>query len=167
MLNDKLKAELQKPFGDLCSHADCAEKLRAYKKVVTVGDITTYTVIKAGIVPDLCIIDGISMRAKVPDDIYHAISTEPCTVYEVDNSPGSISQELQDAVTGSMKNLRRSQRTRIIVKGEEDLAVIPAVIEAPLGTAIVYGQPREGMVIIVTTREKKERAKHLLCEILK
>ena len=77
MLNDKLKAELQKPFGDLCSHADCAEKLRAYKKIVTVGDITTYTVVQAGIVPDVCIIDGVTMRAKVSDEIYHAISTEP------------------------------------------------------------------------------------------
>jgi uncharacterized protein (UPF0218 family) len=48
-----------------------------------------------------------------------------------------------------------------------DLAVIPAVFVAPLGTAIVYGQPSEGMVIIVTTREKKEKAKRLLREILK
>jgi hypothetical protein len=66
-----------------------------------------------------------------------------------------------------MKDIERSLRTRIIVNGEEDLAVIPAVIEAPLGTAIVYGQPSEGMVIIVTTREKKEKAKRLLREILK
>jgi uncharacterized protein (UPF0218 family) len=167
MLNDKLKAELQKPFGDLCSHADCAEKLRAYKKIVTVGDITTYTVVQAGIVPDVCIIDGVTMRAKVSDEIYHAISTEPRTVYEVDNPPGSISEQLQNAVSGSMKDIERCLRTRIIVNGEEDLAVIPAVIEAPLGTAIVYGQPSEGMVIIVTTREKKEKAKRLLREILK
>ncbi len=167
MLNDKLKAELQKPFGDLCSHTGCAEKLRAFKKIVTVGDITTYNVVQAGIVPDVCIIDGITMRATVPDEIYHAISTEPRTVYEVDNPPGSISQQLQNAVSGSMKNIGRSLRTRIVVNGEEDLAVIPAVIEAPLGTAVVYGQPSEGMVIIVTTREKKEKAKCLLREILR
>ena len=167
MLNDKLKAELKKPFGDLCSHADCAEKLRAYKKIVTVGDITTYNLIQAGIVPDVCIVDGITMRTKVPDTIYQAISSERRTVYEVDNPPGSISQQLQDAVSGSMENIGRSLRTRIVVNGEEDLAVVPAVIEAPLGTAVVYGQPSEGMVIIVTTREKKEKAKRLLREILK
>jgi len=167
MLNDKLKAELQKPFGHLCSHADCVEKLRAYKKIVTVGDITTYTVVQAGIMPDVCIIDGITMRTKVSDEISHAISIEPRTVYEVDNPPGSISQQLQNAVSGSMKDIGRSLRTRIVVNGEEDLAVIPAVIEAPLGTAIVYGQPSEGMVIIVATREKKEKAKRLLREILK
>ena len=167
MLNDKLKAELQKPFGDLCSQADCAEKLRAYKKIVTVGDITTYNVVQAGIVPDVCIIDGITMRTKVPDEIYRAITIEPRTVYDVDNPAGSISQQLQNAVSGSMKNIGRSVRTRIVVNGEEDLAVIPAVIEAPLGTAVVYGQPSEGMVIIVTTREKKEKAKSLLREILK
>jgi len=167
MLDDKLKAELQKPFGDLCAHADCAEKLRPYKKIVTVGDITTYAVVQAGIVPDVCIIDGITMRTKVSDEICHAISVGSRTVYKVDNPPGSISQELQNAVRGSMKDIRRSLRTRIVVNGEEDLAVIPAVIEAPLGTAIVYGQPGEGMVIIVTTREKKEKANSLLREILK
>ena len=117
--------------------------------------------------PDVCIIDGITMRATVPDEIYNAINTEPRTVYEVDNPPGSISQQLQNAVRGSMKNIGRPLRTRIVVNGEEDLAVIPAVIEAPLGTAIVYGQPNEGMVIIVTTREKKENAKRLLREILR
>jgi uncharacterized protein (UPF0218 family) len=115
----------------------------------------------------VCIIDGITMRATVPDEICHAISAEPRTIYEVDNPPGSISQQLQNAVSGSMKNIGRSQRTRIVVNGEEDLAVIPAVIEAPLGTAVVYGQPSEGMVIIVTTREKKEKARRLLREILK
>jgi uncharacterized protein (UPF0218 family) len=167
MLNDKLKAELKKPFGDLCAHADCAEKLRAYKKIVTVGDITTYNVIQAGIVPDVCIVDGITMRTKVPDTIYQAITSERRAVYEVYNPPGSVTQQLQNAVSGSMKNIGRSLRTRIVVNGEEDLAVIPAVIEAPLGTAVVYGQPSEGMVIIVTTREKKEKAKRLLREILK
>jgi uncharacterized protein (UPF0218 family) len=52
MLTEKLRAELQKPFGELCSNANCAEKLRVYSKIVTVGDITTYNVVQAGIVPD-------------------------------------------------------------------------------------------------------------------
>jgi len=166
MLNDKLKAELQKPFGDLCSQKDCAEKLKAYRKIVTVGDITTYNVVQAGIEPDVSIIDGITMRAKVPDEICRAIRTESHAVYRVDNPAGSISEQLQNAVSGSMKNIGQSRRTRIVVNGEEDLAVIPAVIEAPLGTAVVYGQPNEGMVIIVTTKEKKEKARRLLRKIL-
>jgi hypothetical protein len=167
MLNDKLKAELQKPFGDLCSHANCADKLKAFAKIVTVGDITTYNVLQAGIEPDMCIIDRVTMRRKVPDDVSRTIFVDPRTVYEVDNPAGSISLQLRKAVRSSMKNLAKSERVRIVVNGEEDLAVIPAVIEAPLGSAVVYGQPNEGMVIVAITPQKKEKAMHLMCEILK
>jgi uncharacterized protein (UPF0218 family) len=66
-----------------------------------------------------------------------------------------------------MRHVARSERVRILVHGEEDLAVIPAVVEAPLGAAVVYGQPNEGMVIITITRERKEKAKRLMREILR
>jgi len=167
MLNDKLKAELQKPFGDLCSHADCADKLRGFVKIVTVGDITTYNVLQAGIEPDVCIIDRVTMRQRVPDNVSRAICVDSRTVYEVDNAAGSISLQLRKAVQSSMQDLARSERVRIVVNGEEDLAVIPAVIEAPLGSAVVYGQPNEGMVIVAITPQKKEKAMRLMSEILK
>jgi len=167
MLDEKLRAELQKPFGALCSKGKCAERLRAYNKIITVGDITTYNVIRAGVVPDICIIDGITMRERVPDEVSRTINAEPRTVYEVDNPPGSISGQLQDAVRSSAEMMARSERVRIAVHGEEDLAVIPAVIEAPLGVAVVYGQPSEGMVIIDITQEKKENAMRLLRQIQK
>jgi uncharacterized protein (UPF0218 family) len=159
MLTDKLRAELQKPFGDLCSNANCAEKLRAYGKIVTVGDITTYNVVQAGIVPDVSIVDGITMSS--------AISIDPCVIYKVDNPPGSISQQLCNAISSSMERIARSELVRIVVNGEEDLAVIPAVLEAPLGAAVVYGQPNKGMVIIAITKERKKKAKQLMHEILK
>lgn len=167
MLTDKLRAELQKPFGDLCSNANCAEKLRAYNKIVTVGDITTYNVVQAGIVPDVSIIDGITMREKVPDAIFNAISTDPRVIFNVDNPPGSISRQLHNAVSSSMEHVARSERVRIVVSGEEDLAVIPAVVEAPLGAAVVYGQPNKGMVIVAITQERKKKARQLMREILK
>jgi uncharacterized protein (UPF0218 family) len=167
MLTNKLRAELKKPFGDLCPNASCAEKLRAFSKIITVGDITTYHVVQAAIVPDISIVDGITMREKVPDKICRAINVDSRTIYKVDNPPGSISKQLRDAVSDSMKRVARSERVRIVVNGEEDLAVIPAVLEAPLGAAVVYGQPNEGMVIIAVTREKKEKARQFMHEILK
>ena len=165
MLDERLRAELQKPFGALCSKDNCAERLRAYNKIITVGDITTYNVVRSGVVPDICIIDGITMRKRVPDAIHRTINAEPRTVYEVDNPSGSISDQLRDAVRSSMEMMSRSERVRIVVHGEEDLAVIPAVLEAPLGAVVVYGQPNEGMVIIDITPEKKKNATRLLRQI--
>jgi hypothetical protein len=66
-----------------------------------------------------------------------------------------------------MERIARSELVRIVVNGEEDLAVIPAVVEAPLGAAVVYGQPNKGMVIIAITQERKKKAKQLMHEILK
>lgn len=167
MLDDALRAELQKPFGDLCAEGSCNEKLTAYKTILTVGDITTYRVVVSGIVPDICIIDGVTMRERVPDAISDTINSEPRTIYEVDNPPGTISTQLLHAVRRAVSGIALHERARIVVHGEEDLAVIPAVIEAPEGAAVVYGQPNEGMVIIAVTAEKQQGARHLLRKIRK
>ncbi len=167
MLDDTLRAQLQKPFGYLCSEDRCAEKLTAYRTILTVGDITTYRVAVSGIVPDICIIDGITMRRRVPDTISDTINSEPRTIYEVDNPPGTISSQLMNAVRHAVAGIALHERARIVVHGEEDLAVIPAVMEAPEGAAVVYGQPNEGMVIIAVTPEKQQDAEHLLRKIRK
>ncbi len=167
MLDDKLRAELQKPFGELCSEEKCNERLVKYEIILTVGDITTYRVIISGIVPDICIVDGITMREQVPDTIRDAINAEGRTIYEVDNAPGTVTEQLITAVDRAVCGISRHERARIDVHGEEDLAVIPAVLKAPEGAAVVYGQPNEGMVIVVVTAEKQRSAKHLLKKIQK
>jgi uncharacterized protein (UPF0218 family) len=47
------------------------------------------------------------------------------------------------------------------VEGEEDLAAVPAVIVAPAGASVVYGQPGEGMVL-VDADEVRDEARDLL-----
>jgi len=167
MLDDTLRAELQKPFGELCSEEKCKGRLTKYKIILTVGDITTYRVMISGIVPDICIVDGITMREQVPDTIRDAINAETRTIYEVDNPPGAISGQLINAVGRAVSGISRHERARIDVHGEEDLAVIPAVMKAPEGAAVVYGQPNEGMVIVAVTVEKQRSARHLLEKIQK
>jgi len=44
------------------------------------------------------------------------------------------------------------------VDGEEDLAVLPVLLIAPLGFSIFYGQPNEGLVQVQVTEENKEQA---------
>ena len=50
----------------------------------------------------------------------------------------------------------------IIVDGEEDLAVIPLVIAAPLASVVLYGQPNEGVVLRVIDDRAKAAARNLL-----
>ena len=46
-------------------------------------------------------------------------------------------------------------RVSVIVEGEEDLLVLPLISLTPIGSLIVYGQPREGMVVVEVTKEIK------------
>ncbi len=103
----------------------------------------------------------------MPEAISDTINAESRTVFEVDNPSGTVSQQLISAVRRAVNGVALHKRARIVVHGEEDLAVIPAVIEAPEGAAVVYGQPNEGMVIIAVTAEKKHHAQRLLGKIQK
>ena len=56
----------------------------------------------------------------------------------------------------------KNSTTLIEVSGEEDLLVMPCVMEAPIGSLIMYGQPKEGIVLITVDESKKEIIEKLL-----
>jgi hypothetical protein len=62
--------------------------------------------------------------------------------------------------------IKAGYRVLILVKGEEDLAVIPAAILAPPGSLVFYGQPGEGVVIceVDRVRDKVIKMKEMLME---
>ena len=45
----------------------------------------------------------------------------------------------------------------IFVNGEEDLLTYPAVLIAENNSAIIYGQPDQGKVIVKVDEDKKEK----------
>lgn len=117
--------------------------------IVTVGDIATKTFLDAGITPKLAIIDGMVGRepfSEVADRFKDAIV--------VKSGPGYISKQAIHAIE---KMLRI-----IFIDGEEDLLVLPAILHAPLGSILYYGQPGEGLVEVVVTEGKKQQALALL-----
>jgi len=56
----------------------------------------------------------------------------------------------------------KKTKTVILVGGEDDLAVLPVLLIAPLGFSIYYGQPGEGLVRVDVTEENKEKAYRLV-----
>ena len=60
------------------------------------------------------------------------------------------------------KALEGREHTHIVVKGEEDLLTLIAVLHAPKNAFVVYGQPHCGVVVVKATLEKKARAKEFL-----
>jgi len=117
-----------------------------------VGDVVTANLLLAGRPPDVAVVDGHTMRQPYPGVTipeYHQI--------QVKNPAGGLTEELIEASTVAA----RQPGTIIQVEGEEDLAVVPLAMHAPLGTIIIYGQPGEGVVMLAITPEMKKRAEEL------
>ena len=58
--------------------------------------------------------------------------------------------------------LEGNEHTHIVVKGEEDLLTLIAVLYAPENAFVVYGQPYSGIVVIKVTFEKKALVQEFL-----
>ncbi|HTY90236.1 MAG TPA: GTP-dependent dephospho-CoA kinase family protein [Methanocella sp.] len=169
-LTAALRDRLKTPFGKLyrCNSDTCLRDIvRSYRslpKVIAIGDVTAYHLLRAGIVPDMCIVDDMTMRLPVDYEIRKGTAHESFKDIVVKNPAGVVSQELIDAIKDNM--LSRGH-VRIFVDGEEDLAVIPACEYAPVGSLVLYGQPNEGVVAVEVTPEKKRETLLLMQQMVK
>jgi uncharacterized protein (UPF0218 family) len=76
----------------------------------------------------------------------------------VENPAASLSGALLEALGEA---LSAPEPVIIEVTGEEDLAALPAILAAPDGSSVVYGQPGEGMVRVAVTPESRAEARAL------
>ncbi len=174
ILPDHLKSRLKVPHGTL--YAGCGREaitslkaqLGAEKTamVIAVGDITTCNLIESGVLPDICIVDHLTCRTAVSDEVVKCIHNPDHGYVEVavKNPAGTITLDLVACIKDAVQS-EEKDRTLIFVHGEEDLAVMPAVVLAPLSSIVIYGQPSSGCVLINVTREKKKEIRELLKEM--
>ncbi len=146
ILNKDLRKEFKKPLGDLYpSLKDVEDFLKskyADELLISVGDITTQNLQKAGLIPHLGIIDNIVERKPASYDVVYDNVT-----LNVKNPAGVITDELLMAVEKAFQLVKSGFRVLILVDGEEDLAVLPCILNAPSGSLVLYGQPGEGLVV--------------------
>lgn len=152
-LPDAQRECLKRPFGTLYRDLKEVIPVLAGRAVYTVGDVVTHRLLRMGIIPDLAIIDGRTMRLpceRTPE--------YPATQFHASNPPGTITEDLIATIERALDH----PPALIIVEGEEDLAVLPLVLSAPEGGVLLYGQPKEGVVLREITAEAKESAEVLL-----
>jgi uncharacterized protein (UPF0218 family) len=113
-----------------------------------------------GIVPDLSIYDGRTERRRMTEFATlveeHGLETKV-----VVNPAGTITRALCDAVRNAF--IRGPRLIR--VEGEEDLALMPVILEAPEGADIIYGWPGKGMMVLVVDQAVKQRTQQLWKEM--
>lgn len=127
--------------------------------LVTVGDVVSYHVYEAGGMPAVAVLDGRTHRQSVDPAIESALAAVDVPRIEATNPPGTVTRSLLRALQAAIE---RDEPVQVHVDGEEDLAAVPAILLAPTGAHVVYGQPGEGMVHVDVTAEARARAMELV-----
>ena len=127
-------------------------------QLIAVGDVVTYHLREAGRAPDVAFVDGKTEREAVREEVESALAATAERRIAVENPAAALSAALLDAL---VEALAAGEPVTIEVTGEEDLAALPAMLAAPLGSTVVYGQPGEGMVRVAVTPETRRRAREL------
>jgi uncharacterized protein (UPF0218 family) len=153
---------LKRPFGTLVPEQDITKQkilsmLEGVTKIFTVGDATTERLVSFGITPDIAVVDGLERRSRRDHSINYHAKEMLCT-----NPAGTISKE---AVNVLQAALETPPPITVKVKGEEDMLALPLFTLASKGSAVLYGQPLEGIVIVYITEEKQNQAKDLIDKI--
>ncbi len=167
VLPENQRKYFKEPLDELfCEKKDIENIIRqiskdeSIPKIITVGDVVTETLLNSSVVPDLAIIDEQVQRKKIKKQDYSLFEQEVA-----ENPAGSITQAAWNKINFAIKK----DDNKIIIKitGEEDLLVLPAIIEAPYNSKVLYGQPNEGVVLVTVTKEMKQKAKQLLLRMVK
>jgi uncharacterized protein (UPF0218 family) len=143
----------KEPFGELHQNIEEIVPLISLGTVYAVGDVVTHNLHRNGITPAIAVIDGHTMRSPCSHMPAHRGE-----IISVKNPAGTLTDELIRALTYAVLH----PPVTINVEGEEDLAVIPLILAAPLGAIVLYGQPHKGVVMRTVNREAQQTAQHFL-----
>ncbi|MEA1930525.1 MAG: GTP-dependent dephospho-CoA kinase family protein [Euryarchaeota archaeon] len=171
-LPDSLRDAFKEPFGPVYTETEALltavdetaaepETATSDAALVAVGDMVTYHLLEAGRQPDVAVIDGKTEREAVDEAIADALADPDGLTNRVSNPPAELSEAMLVALREA---IAAAEPVTIIVDGEEDLATLPAILAAPRGSSVIYGQPGAGMVQVAVTEPQTDEARRLLGE---
>ena len=162
LLTSELRNELKNPQG-LLIEGPFEETMEMLKElieaekpsaVISVGDIVSRHMIEYGLVLNVLIVDNKTMRKPIQPIIVDVDQT-----LFAKNPPGTISDEAWVAIKRAVEH---KGRIKVMIDGEEDLLTVVAVLSAPEGALVVYGQPHKGIVVVKVTKEQKEKMRRIV-----
>jgi hypothetical protein len=155
-LPESARAAFKEPLGPIF-HDAVSLLESAGSPLVAVGDVVTYHLVDAGVVPHVAVVDGVTEREPVSEDVQRGVPDADREV-TVENPAGALTEALLETLGEA---IAAEHTTLVRVEGEEDLAVLPAMLLAPTDASVVYGQPGEGMVRVDVTPERREQVREL------
>tara|TARA_B100000287_G_scaffold410026_1_gene437992 strand:+ start:805 stop:1359 length:555 start_codon:yes stop_codon:yes gene_type:complete len=169
-LTTKLRPILAKPKGILIE-GSIEETLPILKSkllpkeglIICVGDVITNILVDNNFNPDLVITDGKTKRELIE----HPFQNLKYMSMKTKSPAGIITKNAWTTIKKSLSQLIEGQSIHIEVEGEEDLMVLPLIIEFPIGAKIVYGQPNKGAVIREINQNSKDDSISIINQMIK
>ena len=151
-LPEKNRAKLQQAFGEPLYGGTLAVanqyskfiKGKKYHRIITIGDYCS-----THIDSDVKIFDRKVQRK--------AFTHQHQCAQTIKNAPGTIQKKAWPAVKFAIKN-----KVNLCVDGEEDLLVIPAVLQSRSKNLVIYGLPNQGICLIETSPQIKKEFRAFL-----
>ncbi len=164
IFSEEVKKILKKPAGQLIKGKprEVAEKVKRVIEsekplmVIVIGDYTSRRLREVNLKADLYVIDGKTERKRV-----QIFDLSGLKVEKARNDPGTLSPEAVKKLDELLHD-PSIRDTALLIEGEEDLLTLAAIISAPEGSIIVYGQPGEGNVIVRVNKSSKQYAERIL-----
>lgn len=172
LLPDQVRPLLREPLGTLFP-GSLKDSVRVVKDIMstiskysppavfTIGDIICQTMSEAGLRDVVAVIDLRSRReALIKKDFPISVTG---SVTKCRNRAGTIQHEAVAAIKQIRdRYMNEKMRQTLVVDGEEDLLALPAILLAPLGSFVLYGQHDQGVVGVRVTEEEKTRVLKLI-----
>jgi uncharacterized protein (UPF0218 family) len=169
VLPEHLRQSLRGPKGELFSQPgiaaaiDACAYIRKHKlaPVIAVGDLVSINLAKVDCQATLSILDG---KTKRNDPVKFDIHSD--VTFKAKNAAAEIRPEVWIAIELALMAGKSGKTAKLLIAGEEDLTALPAVALAPTGSAVVYGLPDKGVVVIKVTAEHKQAVDTILQEMV-
>jgi uncharacterized protein (UPF0218 family) len=166
LLTESQRERLKEPLGQLVAgtSSECNQKLKdmqAAEKprlLILIGDTISRNAIQFGIKPDVIIIDNKEMRGDAAE-----FSHGKSCVFRTVNEASTINLLAWQAVAEAIER----GDSVVLVDGEEDLLTLVAILVAPAGSVVAYGQPEIGIVLVRISDAKKDEIQALLDRMIK
>jgi len=170
-IKDFLIIELRTVFGEFIKGDEenpklIESQLKAFfegkeKIISTIGDMCTQTFVEIDLVPDLSIVDGLTRRKQTKK-----VEVKGAEKRKLANPAGEIKKKVWEEIRKHFQE--KEKRKQIIIEGEEDLLALVVIIEAPMGSYVVYGVPpineqkETGIMIVHIDQKIKEKISKIM-----
>jgi uncharacterized protein (UPF0218 family) len=164
LLTGEQRQRLKEPLGQLIMGppSECNQALKNVQDedkprlLILVGDTISRNALSSGIRADVIIIDNKEMRGEAI-----GFTHGKARVFRTVNPQGTIDLLAWEAVAEAVQRGDGA----VLVDGEEDLLTLVAIMVAPVGSVVAYGQPAQGIVIVRVTAKKKNEVQALVDEM--